>query len=46
MQPLWKTELEDFPAFIMIDDKGNEFFKGLNLGADRKRLLGHKTAHQ
>jgi tartrate dehydratase beta subunit/fumarate hydratase class I family protein len=32
MQPIWKTEVEDFPAFIMIDDKGNEFFKALNLG--------------
>ena len=23
---------EDFPAFIVIDDKGNDFFKELNLG--------------
>jgi fumarate hydratase class I len=22
----------DFPAFIVIDDKGNDFFKELNLG--------------
>jgi hypothetical protein len=22
----------DFPAFIVIDDKGNDFFKDLNLG--------------
>ncbi|MFX5922251.1 fumarate hydratase C-terminal domain-containing protein [Acinetobacter baumannii] len=25
-------EVEDFPAFIIIDDKGNDFFKELNLG--------------
>ena len=25
-------EVEDFPAFIVIDDKGNDFFKELNLG--------------
>jgi fumarate hydratase class I len=24
--------VEDFPAFIVIDDKGNDFFKELNLG--------------
>jgi fumarate hydratase class I len=24
--------VEDFPAFIIIDDKGNDFFKELNLG--------------
>ncbi|HEX9071793.1 MAG TPA: fumarate hydratase C-terminal domain-containing protein, partial [Pseudolabrys sp.] len=28
----WKIEVEDFPAFIVIDDKGNDFFKELNLG--------------
>jgi fumarate hydratase class I len=22
----------DFPAFIVVDDKGNDFFKALNLG--------------
>ncbi|WP_157043305.1 fumarate hydratase C-terminal domain-containing protein [Rhodopseudomonas palustris] len=25
-------EVRDFPAFIIIDDKGNDFFKELNLG--------------
>ncbi len=29
---VWKIEVEDFPAFIVIDDKGNDFFKELNLG--------------
>jgi fumarate hydratase class I len=24
--------VENFPAFIIIDDKGNDFFKELNLG--------------
>jgi fumarate hydratase class I len=27
-----KVEVVDFPAFIIIDDKGNDFFKELNLG--------------
>ncbi len=32
MEAIWKIEVEDFPAFIVIDDKGNDFFKDLNLG--------------
>ena len=31
MEAVWKIEVEDFPAFIVIDDKGNDFFKELNL---------------
>jgi fumarate hydratase class I len=26
MEAVWKIEVEDFPAFILIDDKGNDFF--------------------
>ena len=26
MEAIWKIEVEDFPAFIVVDDKGNEFF--------------------
>ena len=25
----WKITVEDFPAFILVDDKGNDFFKQL-----------------
>lgn len=32
MEAIWKIEVEDFPAFIVIDDKGNDFFKELHLG--------------
>ena len=32
MEAIGKIEVEDFPAFIVIDDKGNDFFKELNLG--------------
>ena len=24
---LWKIDVEDFPAFILVDDKGNDFFR-------------------
>jgi fumarate hydratase class I len=26
MESIWRIEVEDFPAFIVIDDKGNDFF--------------------
>ena len=32
MEAIWRIEVEDFPAFVVIDDKGNDFFKELNLG--------------
>ncbi|WP_181704230.1 fumarate hydratase [Chthonobacter albigriseus] len=32
MEAIWKIDVVDFPAFIVIDDKGNDFFKELNLG--------------
>ncbi|HSH09579.1 MAG TPA: fumarate hydratase [Oceanipulchritudo sp.] len=30
MEAIWKIEVEDFPAFILVDNKGNDFFKMLN----------------
>ncbi|MDF1591723.1 MAG: fumarate hydratase [Desulfobacterales bacterium] len=29
MEAVWQIEVVDFPAFILVDDKGNDFFKGL-----------------
>ena len=29
MEAIWKIEVEDFPAFILVDDKGNDFFSQL-----------------
>lgn len=31
MEAVWKIEVENFPAFILVDDKGNDFFKTLGL---------------
>ena len=28
----WRIEVEDFPAFILVDDKGNDFFLNLPAG--------------
>ncbi len=32
MEAVWRIDVQDFPAFIIIDDKGNDFFQELNLG--------------
>jgi fumarate hydratase class I len=26
MEAVWEIDVEDFPAFIVVDDKGNDFF--------------------
>ena len=37
MEAVWKIEVADFPAFIVVDDKGNDFFADI-LGSGEKRL--------
>ncbi len=32
MEAIWRIEVVDFPAFIVIDDKGNDFFADLRVG--------------
>lgn len=29
MEAVWRIQVEDFPAFIVVDDKGNDFYDGL-----------------
>ena len=29
MEAIWRIEVEDFPAFIVVDDKGNDFYAGI-----------------
>ncbi|MFZ4810057.1 MAG: FumA C-terminus/TtdB family hydratase beta subunit, partial [Ilumatobacteraceae bacterium] len=33
MEAVWKIEVQDFPAFIVVDDKGNDFFDQVNRAA-------------
>jgi fumarate hydratase class I len=33
MEAIYKIEVEDFPAFILVDDKGNDFFQQLPCSA-------------
>lgn len=32
MEAIWKIVVEDFPAFILVDDKGNDFFQKIQAG--------------
>lgn len=36
MEAIWKIEVQDFPAFILVDDKGNDFFQQINNGSCAK----------
>ncbi len=31
MEAIWKIEVKEFPAFIVVDDKGNDFFESFNI---------------
>lgn len=37
MEAIWKIEVEDFPAFILVDDKGNDFFTQLQPWCPNKK---------
>ncbi|MDB4944330.1 MAG: Fumarate hydratase class aerobic [Labilithrix sp.] len=39
MEAVWKIEVVDFPAFIVVDDKGNDFFESLTGAGAGKRSL-------
>ena len=38
MEAVWKIDVVDFPAFIVVDDKGNDFFAGISGGGAAKSL--------
>ena len=39
MEAVWKIEVVDFPAFIVVDDKGNDFFAGISGGGGGEKKL-------
>jgi fumarate hydratase class I len=43
MEAVWKIEVVDFPAFVVVDDKGNDFFASLTGSGDGKRALPVKS---
>jgi fumarate hydratase class I len=38
MEAVWKIDVVDFPAFIVVDDKGNDFFDAISGGGGGKKL--------
>jgi fumarate hydratase, class I len=36
MEAVWRIEVHDFPAFVVVDDKGNDFFAEVNRPVDLK----------
>jgi fumarate hydratase class I len=43
MEAIWKIEVEDFPAFIVVDDKGNDFFQQVRAEASERVARVHVT---
>jgi fumarate hydratase class I len=40
MEAVWRIEVVDFPAFIVVDDKGNDFFASLTGGGGKLPVAG------
>ncbi len=38
MEAVWRIDVVDFPAFIVVDDKGNDFFAGINTPGGKKPI--------
>jgi fumarate hydratase class I len=46
MEAIWKIEVEDFPAYILVDDKGNDFFAAIRETCSKCALDAYNTAKQ
>ncbi|MEE2777550.1 MAG: fumarate hydratase [Acidobacteriota bacterium] len=40
MEAIWSIEVEDFPAFIIVDDKGNDFYSTFEAGGQKPVRIG------
>ncbi|MCS6901887.1 MAG: FumA C-terminus/TtdB family hydratase beta subunit, partial [Myxococcales bacterium] len=40
MEAVWRIEVVNFPAFIVVDDKGNDFFASLTMGGGKLPVVG------
>lgn len=46
MEAIWKIEVEDFPAYILVDDKGNDFFASIRETCNKCALEAYESAKQ
>lgn len=44
MEAIWKIEVENFPAYILVDDKGNDFFADVRDACSKCALQAYETA--
>ncbi len=44
MEAIWKIEVENFPAYILVDDKGNDFFADVRDACSACALQAYETA--
>jgi len=44
MEAIWKIEVENFPAYILVDDKGNDFFAGIRNTCNQCALQAYESA--
>jgi fumarate hydratase class I len=44
MEAIWKIEVENFPAYILVDDKGNDFFADVRESCQKCALQAYETA--
>src|SRR4029434_4479039 len=40
MEAVWRIDVVDFPAFTVVDDKGNDFFAGLTSDGGKLKVAG------
>jgi fumarate hydratase class I len=43
MEAVWKIEIKDFPAFVVVDDKGNNFFDSVTRSLGKTILVGPES---
>ena len=44
MEAVWRIEVEDFPAFVVVDDKGNDFFAETLSRCRRRSRSAHRSS--
>jgi len=43
MEAIWKIEIKDFPAFVVVDDKGNNFFDSVTRSLGKTIPVGPES---